>query len=142
MLLWVLRSMEMYFVSGYLQKGDLTTRQISSGGGNKGVVDLWMFKKDLASHMLSTFVDEHVENADTRKAIRLALQDHSTHRNLFGWAMDETQPDLTWHASWKESERQVLLLAEAGSSHQVCFGVWSQSFVCLCDPLKLLFDRG
>ena len=53
MLLWALRSMEMYFLSNYLQKGDLTTRQISSGGGNKGVVDLWMFKKDIASHILS-----------------------------------------------------------------------------------------
>ena len=45
MLLWVLRSIEMYFSCNYLQRGDLTTRQISSGGGNKGVVDLWMFKK-------------------------------------------------------------------------------------------------
>ena len=53
MLLWALRSMEMYFLSNYLQKGDLTTRQISSGGGNKGVVDLWMFKKDIASYILS-----------------------------------------------------------------------------------------
>ena len=45
MLLWVLKSIEMYFSCGYLQKGDLTTRQISSGGGNKGVVDLWMYKR-------------------------------------------------------------------------------------------------
>ena len=68
-----------------------------------------------------------MENADTRKAIRLALQDHASHRSLFGWAMDDKQPDLTW--SWKESERQALFLAEAGSSHQVFFGVWSPSFV-------------
>ena len=114
MLLWVLKSIEMYFSCGYLQKGDLTTRQISSGGGTKGVVDLWMYKKELASFLLAAFLDEHVDNAEIRKAVRLSLQDHLTHRKLFGWPMDEAQPDLTWHAGWKESERQVLLLAEAG----------------------------
>ena len=79
MLLWVLKSIEMYFSCGYLQKGDLTTRQISSGGGNKGVVDLWMYKKELASFRLAAFLDEHVDNAEIRKAVRLSLQDHFTH---------------------------------------------------------------
>ena len=127
MLLWVLRSIEMYFSCNYLQRGDLTTRQISSGGGNKGVVDLWMFKKEVASHFLGSFVDDHVDNAEIRKAIRLAMQDHCSHRSLFGWAMDEQQPDLTWHAGWKESERQVLFLAEAGFEGLRIIGIFACS---------------
>lgn len=127
MLLWVLRSIEMYFSCNYLQRGDLTTRQISSGGGNKGVVDLWMFKKEVASHFLGSFVDDHVDNAEIRKAIRLAMQDHCSHRSLFGWAMDEQRPDLTWHAGWKESERQVLFLAEAGFEGLRIIGIFACS---------------
>lgn len=114
MLPWTLKCIDQYFRCSYLCKGDLTTRQISSAGGNKGLVDLFMFKKELAGVLLSSFLDENVESAETRKLIRQVFQDHSTHRQLFGWLSDSEQPDLTWHAGWNESERAVLLLIEAG----------------------------
>ena len=113
-LLWTLRCIHQYFCCSYLCKGDLTTRQISSGGGNKGLVDLFMFKKDVLGALLSSFLDEHVESAEARKLIRQTFKDHATHRQLFGWLCDTVQPDLTWHAGWKESERAALLLIEAG----------------------------
>lgn len=116
-LLWCLRCIEMYFSSGFLVKGDLTTRQISAVGGNKGIIDLFMFKNDLLNHLLGAFLDEKVLADPTRKAVRMAFQDHASHRKLFGWPKDAEQPDLTWNASWLESERSVLLLIEACPLH-------------------------
>lgn len=113
MLLWCLKCIEQYFTCGYLTKGDLTTRQISASGGNKGTIDLFMFKRELLDHFLGSFVDEKVECDSTRKAIRAALESHDSHHKAFGWPKDDAQPDLTWNAAWLESERSVLFLAEA-----------------------------
>ncbi|CAK9003484.1 Uncharacterized protein SCF082_LOCUS7759, partial [Durusdinium trenchii] len=112
MLLWCLKCIEQYFTCGYLTKGDLTTRQISASGGNKGTIDLFMFKRELLDHFLGSFVDEKVECDSTRKAIRAALESHDSHHKAFGWPKDDAQPDLTWNAAWLESERSVLFLAE------------------------------
>lgn len=115
MLLWCLQCIEMYFSCGFLVKGDLTTRQISGGGGGgqKGTVDLFMFKKELLMYLTGSFLDTHVLSTEARKLIRDALISHQRHHDKFGWPKDAVQPDLTWHASWLESERSVLFLLEA-----------------------------
>ena len=131
---WCLKCIDHYFRAGYLKKGDMSLRAMTGeGAGGRGLLDTFAFKLDLRYYLLGGFLDDHIKDATTRSGIQAALASHESHRRSFGWPLDETQPDLTWHASWKESERNVLFLLEAES-----FVLLNLTRLCVPDALVIV----
>ena len=81
--------------------GEFTRRSLSeSGGGNKGLADLWTLKMHLRKYLLQNHLDAQPDACSEVKAqIRDLLADHASLRKVF--PLGEV-PDLTWQSSWKD----------------------------------------
>jgi hypothetical protein len=77
------------------------------GSGNKGLVDLLLFKRDLMHHLIENFIDKH-NLGDLLKTAARKLDTPSKYRRNYSTASD----DLTWVGELPQVHQDFLQLLE------------------------------
>ena len=110
MITWCLEMIRDVVDSGMVDVGEISNRALKDGaGGHKGLVDLFVIKKHLLSYLLRTDVDVRLRGSGSSKRrdeIVDMLSSHAKYRaklNPIG-----TEPDLTFLAEYKDSEKMTI----------------------------------
>ena len=110
MITWVLEKIRDVVTSGMLDVGEISNRALKeSAGGHKGLVDLFVIKRQLLVHLLARDIDKRLRGSGSSKRrddIAEMLGSHSKYRsklNPIG-----TEPDLTFLAEYKDSEKMTI----------------------------------
>ncbi|CAK0905696.1 unnamed protein product [Prorocentrum cordatum] len=107
---WVLEKIRDVVTSGMLDVGEVSNRALKeSAGGHKGLVDLFVIKKQLLVYLLATDIDRRLRGSGSSKRrdeIVDLLGSHSKYRSKLSPIGNE--PDLTFLAEYKDSEKMTI----------------------------------
>ncbi len=95
---------------------------------HKGIIDLYMYKKDMATYLLGGLLESHPFQSEAKADLRKVFQSHQSYRKLFkpvaetpprvaetphNEAVAETpQADLSFMAAWRKSTELLCELVE------------------------------
>lgn len=107
---WCLEKIRDVVNSGMVDLGEISNRALKEGnGGNKGLVDLFVVKRQLLSYLLATDIDRRLRghgSSKRRDFIVDMLSSHSKYRAKL--SPIGTEPDLTFLAEYKDSEKMTI----------------------------------
>ena len=117
---WVVCAVNDLFRNNMMSMGELSWDSLTGyrSPGNKGTVDLLLYKKDMLTFFLEKFVGKHAFDNEFVSKLRHVMQDHLSYRTYVEpsiaakAAPDFQQPDISYRASWKKSGRLVASLIE------------------------------
>ena len=108
MLEWALACLADQLASGAASPGDFSVRALvgkGTGGGNRGVLDLFIAKKDCLDYITGTFLSEHPFGVAFTVLAR-SFKTHGDFRAKCGSCGDNT--DLSWMGTLQDSGRTVI----------------------------------
>ena len=115
MITWCLEKVRDICLSGAVDPGEISYRALKEGnGGHKGLVDLWVLKKQVMNHLLSADIDQRLRghgSSKKRDSIVGLLNSHDNYRAKLCPIGKEV--DLTFLAEYKDSEKMTIRLYEA-----------------------------
>ena len=80
-------------------------------GSNKGIIDLFVFKKDMKQHMLGPLLECNPFPTEAKEQLRRIFESHKVYRQQYRpWENEDV--DLTFTGSWTPSVRKFADLVE------------------------------
>ena len=109
-LLWVLGFTTDAMLDLELSPGQLSVRSLSGKGqpGNKGLVDFWLYKGCLLTHLTDTFLSELNLPSEVKTEIRGYFKSPVIFRNLFGYKT-ENKP-RQWLAKYSANVHKLIFM--------------------------------
>eukprot|EP00972_Heterocapsa_arctica_P075372 11119162-Heterocapsa_arctica.AAC.1 len=73
---WLVASMIFYVQRGFMTPGELSVRTLTGkGSGNRGILDMWLFKRSVMLHVSGTVMDSLEFTAGTKARASGAFED-------------------------------------------------------------------
>ena len=109
-LLWVLGCVTDTVLYLELSPGQISVRALSGKGqpGGKGLVDYWLYKGCLRTHLTNTLLSELNIPSEATSEIRGFFESHAIFRNLFGYKT-ENKP-RQWLAKYSANVQKLIFL--------------------------------
>ena len=85
-------------LAGFAAKGELSSRKLAGRGdpGNRGVLDLALFKFELRPHKLNTRIESLLLDESSRRLVRGHLESFDSYRPAFCYPNDTTVKNTPW----------------------------------------------
>ena len=110
---WIVFTIWDLIKSGERVPTEFGTRVLSGSGGKGGLCDFYMRKKATMEHMQAALADELGISTVARVALTKHLGSHAGYRALVPYGKESHQVDMSWLATWKDSERKFFDLVES-----------------------------
>ena len=81
------------------------------GGGGKGIIELILFKWELANYILNEWASGHAFPAEALVEIKKTVSSHNVYRSKCGYP--NSRKDLTFRAGWRHSCDELFVFVEA-----------------------------
>jgi hypothetical protein len=117
---WLVTGLADLVEDGMATPGELSVRNLTGKSmGNKGVLDVLMYKMELGSHIAHRWMTSKGFDLNSVVVVTNFIGSHLAYRALFGFSVGESM-DMTWMGSHHVSSQELMRLAEASCESSEC----------------------
>lgn len=109
---WVFNAIRDQIDRKLMQPKDLTERQLMGSKGGRGLIDLFLLKRDLLKYLTTTWLDELKMPSDMKAKAPEVLASHKSYAQHMS-PIEGAQPvQMTWRRTWSQSSILAMALIE------------------------------